>query len=369
MTTAIAMMVAEELDLPLADVVITLADARPELLFNQLTGGSNSMRSMYVPVRAAAAIARQQLVLAAATLWGVPAGSLTTSAGVVTGPGGQAATYGSLATAAAASATTPVSVTLKDPSEFSVLGTAQGRIDARDIVTGRKQFTMDLQVPGALPTMVARPPTIDGTVLSLTNAAALLAMPGVTDVAIIPTGVAIRSESFGSCIDAIQMVDAVWGPGTVDGQSDGSVEAELRANLPGLAPAPPLAGSVTGTFFFAFNSNTPLEPDCAIADVRAGRAEIWGSLKAPIVAQAQIAAALGLPQAAVTVHVTQGGGSFGRHLFHDAALEAALASKAMGKPVKLSWSRTGHRGGRGQRAAAMGARHARRHRPQVRLRA
>jgi len=340
MTTAIAMMVAEELDLPLASVTITLADARPELLFNQLTGGSNSMRSMYIPVRTAAAIARQQLVLAAAARWGVPAGSLATSAGVVTGPGGQAATYGSLAAAAAAGSTTPVSVTLKDPSAFSVLGTAQGRIDARDIVTGRKQFTMDLQVPGALPTMVARPPTINGTVVAVNNKAALLAMPGVTDVAIIPAGVAIRAESFGHCIDAIQAVDATWGPGTVDGQSDASVEAELRANLPSLAPAPPLAGSVTGTFFFAFNSNTPLEPDCAIADVRADGAEIWSSLKAPIVAQGEIAEALGLPQAAVTVHVTQGGGSFGRHLFHDAALEAALASKAMGKPVKLSWSRT-----------------------------
>src|SRR5215472_10620079 len=122
MTTAIAMMVAEELDLPLSHVTITLADARPELLFNQLTGGSNSMRSMYVPVRTAAAIARRQLVLAAAARWGVPAGSLATSAGVVTGPGGQAATYGSLAAAAAASSTTPVSVTLKDPSAFSVLG-------------------------------------------------------------------------------------------------------------------------------------------------------------------------------------------------------------------------------------------------------
>ena len=93
-------------------------------------------------------------------------------------------------------------------------------------------------------------------------------------------------------------------------------------------------------FFFAFASNSPLEPDCAIADVRSDRAEIWSSLKAPIVAQGEIASALGLPVSAVTVHVTQGGGSFGRRLFHDAALEAALASQKMGKPVKLSWSRT-----------------------------
>lgn len=340
MTTAVAMMVAEELDLPLSQVDITLADARPELLFNQLTGGSNSMRSMYTPVRTAAAIARQQLVAVAAAQWGVSASAVTTENGVVTGPGGLSARYGQLATAAAATSTTPVTATLKPSSSFTVLGTAQGRIDAEDIVTGRKQFAMDLRVPDALPTMVARPPTINGTVVSVSNQAAVLAMPGVTDVAALPHGVAIRAATFGQCIDAIQVIDVTWGRGTADGQSDGGVEGALRASLPPLAPAPPLAGSVTGTFFLAFNSNAPLEPDCAIASVLPGRAEIWASLKAPIVAQGEIAAALGLPASTVTVHVTQGGGSFGRHLFHDAALEAALASQAMGKPVKLSWSRT-----------------------------
>jgi isoquinoline 1-oxidoreductase subunit beta len=340
MTTAIAMMVAEELDLPVDRVHVTLADARPELLMNQLTGGSNSMRSMYLPVRAAAAIARQQLTAAAARRWNVSAARVTAAGGVITGPDGQAATYGQLATAAAAISTTAVTAQLKDASGFTVLGTPVSRLDARDIVTGAKQFTMDLAVPGALPTMVARPPTLGGTVVSVANKAAILAMPGVTDVAVIPHGVAIRAATFGQCIDAIGAADVTWGPGTVDGQSDASVEARLRASLPPLAPAPPLAGSVTGSFFFAFASNAPLEPDCAIADVRAGTAEIWACVKVPIVAQGQIAEALGLPVSAVTVHVTQGGGSFGRHLFHDAALEAALASQAMGKPVKLSWSRT-----------------------------
>ena len=164
MTTAVAMMVAEELDLPLDKVTITLADARPELLMNQLTGGSNSMRSMYVPVRTAAAIARQRLVDTAAAKWNADATRLTTKDGVVTGPDGQAATYGELATAAAADTTISVTAQLKPQSDFTILGAPQGRIDARDIVTGRKQFTMDLQVPGAKPTMVARPPTINGTV-------------------------------------------------------------------------------------------------------------------------------------------------------------------------------------------------------------
>jgi isoquinoline 1-oxidoreductase beta subunit len=341
MTTAIAMMVAEELDLPLGNVTITLADARPELLMNQLTGGSNSMRSMYVPVRTAAAIARQRLVDTAAAKWNADATQLTTKDGVVTGPGGQAATYGELATAAATDTTISVTAQLKPQSDFTILGTPQSRIDARDIVTGRKQFTMDLQVPGAKPTMVARPPTINGTVARVNNEQAILAMPGVTDIAVLTHGVAIRAETFGQCIDAIQMIDVTWGLGTVAGQSDDTVEAQLIAALPDLtAPLSLIADSVDAEFFFAFASNSPLEPDNAIADVRSDSAEIWSSLKVPIVAQGEIAAALGLPVSAVTVHVTEGGGSFGRHLFHDAALEAAEASQKMGKPVKLSWSRT-----------------------------
>ena len=115
MTTSIAMMVAEELDLPMDKITIGLADARPELLMNQLTGGSNSMRSMYIPVRTAAAIARQRLVETAAAQWGVAAGKLTTRDGVVSGPSGRTATYGSLAKAAASSRTITVSAAAQTP--------------------------------------------------------------------------------------------------------------------------------------------------------------------------------------------------------------------------------------------------------------
>jgi len=120
------------------------------------------------------------------------------------------------------------------------------------------------------------------------------------------------------------------------------VERELLgAELPMAVPALPLlTKAIDARFTFAFASNSPLETNCAIADVRPDRAEIWSCLKTPIVAQQLIAEALGLPQSAVTCHVAPGGGSFGRHLFFDAALEAALISQRMGKPVKLMWHRT-----------------------------
>jgi isoquinoline 1-oxidoreductase subunit beta len=340
-TTAIAMMIAEYMDLEMDQVTVTLADARPELIFNQLTGGSNSMRSQYGPTCAAAQLAKQQLKLAAATRWNTTPSALQTERGKVIHPDGRSLGYGELATEAAVTQTRLVSLVVPDAvPDFRILGTPQGRIDALDIVTGQKTFGMDMQVSGALPTMVARPPTINGTVVSLNNAAQILAMPGITNVAVISTGVAIRGQTFGQCIDAIQIVDVTWGPGTVDGESDATVLAALQAGLPALGKVPLGSLAVSGEFTFYFASNTPLEPDWAIADVQADSAEIWGPLKVPIDAAQDFALMLGLPQSAVTVHVVSSGGSFGRHLFHDCATEAVEASKAMGQPVKLMWSRT-----------------------------
>jgi isoquinoline 1-oxidoreductase subunit beta len=239
-----------------------------------------------------------------------------------------------------------VTVTLKPQSQLKLVGTPQPRIDALDIVTGRKQFAMDLDIPGALPTMVCRPPTINGTALAIKNQAAVAAMPGITDVVIVPHtqyvpgGVAVRANTFGQCIDAIEALNVSWGPGSVDGKSDADVLADLkRAELP-LTPQVPLTNSVEQLLTFYFRPGDPLETNCAIADVRAGGAEIWSSLKSPIWAKEQLAVTLGLPLSDVSVHVTQGGGSFGRHLFADAAFEAAAISKLIGKPVKLMWHRT-----------------------------
>jgi isoquinoline 1-oxidoreductase beta subunit len=341
MTTTAAMMIAEELDLPLDKVHITLADARPELLMNQLTGGSNSVRSLYTPIRTAAAITRGQLVNAAAKQWGVPATELTTKDGAVQHKSGRSAHYGEL-TKAAASAKTIVAadVALKKSADFKILGTPQNRIDAHDIVTGRKVFGMDMQVPNALPAMVRRPPTINGTVKSVNNKADVLAMPGVTDVAAITYGVAVRAQTFGQCIDAVRALDVTWGPGTVDTESDATVLKKLKAAQLPLAVPPLGALSVDAEFVFNFASNAALETDNAIADVRSGSAEIWSSLKIPITAKEDIAAMLGMPLDKVKVHVVTGGGSFGRHLFHNVAAEAAEFSKKIGKPVKLMWSRT-----------------------------
>jgi isoquinoline 1-oxidoreductase beta subunit len=344
-TTAIAMTIAEEMDLPLEKVSVTLADARPELVWNQITGGSNTMHAMFTPVRVAAAIARGQLLQAAAEELGAQASQLSIHDGVISSPDGRNVPVGSLSERAAVSRTVSVRAQLKPPSQFKVVGTPRGRVDGRDIVTGRKRFALDLDVPNALPTMVCRPPTINGTPLSIKNLAKVKAMPGVTDVALMPHtphvagGVAVRGRTFGQCIDAIRALRVEWGPGTADGKSDADVLADLEQAEQPLPPAAPGGKSLDQRFTFHFRPGDPLETNCAIADVRSDSAEVWSTLKTPVWAQEQIAKDLGLPIDKVKVHVAEGGGSFGRHLFCDAAFEAAAISQKMGKPVRLRWHR------------------------------
>ena len=134
-TTAIAMIIADELDLPLDKVNITLSDARPELIWNQLTGGSNTVHALYNQVRVAAAVARGQLAHTAAKQLAVPMPRLKLKNGVITAPDGSALTYGSLARDAAVARTRAVEAQLKPSSAQSIVGTPQPRIDARDAVT------------------------------------------------------------------------------------------------------------------------------------------------------------------------------------------------------------------------------------------
>ncbi|WP_232677258.1 molybdopterin cofactor-binding domain-containing protein [Nocardioides sp. R-C-SC26] len=339
--TSTAMIIAEELGLPVSKVKVTLAPARPELVFNQLTGGSNSTFSTYTPIRVAAALARQQLMDAAAILFGTNADRLIATGGVVRDTLGNQATFGDLAVKAASSVVRAVEVQLRPESEFTVIGKPHNRTDARDAVTGEKKFAMDLDIPNALPTMVCRAPQHRGTPRGLRNRAEILRMPGVTHVAQVETGIAVRAQTFGQCIDAIRAMKVDWNPGPADGESDATILAELRrAELPLVVPKIPVGAKTVETdVVFAFRSSAALEPYCAVADVRPDSATVWAGLKVPILAQQNIALALGMSQDKVKVNVVMGGGSFGHKLFGDHAIEAAQVSRAMGVPVKLMWHR------------------------------
>lgn len=357
-STALAMMIAEELDVPLNMVDVTLADARPELLVNQLTGGSTTVRSFAGVLPLMAAQARARLLLAASKQWGVSTSSLSTANGFVLSNDGRKAAYAVL-TLGASLIPPPLDVLPKSPGQYKVIGKAAGRIDALDIVTGRKTFTLDLKVPNAKPTMVRRPPTILGTVVSVNNLSAIKAMPGVIGVVVmpkggsivpIPPGVAVMAETFGQAWDAVNALDVTWGSGTIDKENNDTITAKLKAAVPALGVPPvsiPLLGSVTidAEFEMAPLSHAALETDCAIVDVKRGAngqpyfCEIWAGMQTPIAAAQSVAIDLGLLPTAVKAHVMPSGGSFGRRLFWDPVQQAAQVSKALGYPCKLMYHR------------------------------
>ncbi|MDQ1478545.1 MAG: isoquinoline 1-oxidoreductase subunit beta [Actinomycetota bacterium] len=336
-TTAMAIVAAEELDARFASVDAVLDDARPELLWNQLTGGSNSVHSLYTPMRTVAAATRARLVTAAAQRFGVAASTLTTRDSTVVAPDGRTATYGSLSAAAAKVTVPTVPGTPKDPAQFTRIGQPTTRIDAHDIVTGKAKYALDLPIAAA-PTVVARAPTIGGTVLAVDDSAAR-GMPGVLGIARIPSGVAVAARTFDRAQAARDALRITWNPGPNGNLSDTQIRAKLKAAAPPFV-VPPLGSiSVSREFDFAFAPHAPLEVLTCVADVRRDSAEIWYGAKSPIVAAQQIAAVVGLPPDKVTLHVVRSGGSFGHRLFFDPAIEAAQVSKALGRPVKLMWTR------------------------------
>ncbi|WNG53414.1 xanthine dehydrogenase family protein molybdopterin-binding subunit [Archangium gephyra] len=339
-TTAVAMLVAEELDTLLDSVDVRTADADPRWLI-QLTGLSSTMRYLAGPVRAAAASARARLVTAAAHRWQLLASRLTTARGEVLAPDGRRASYGELAQQAASVLLPEVSPLPKDVASYTLVGQPTGRIDARDIVTGKARYALDLSIPGALPTVVARPPTLRGSVVSH-DASAALSMPGVVGVVVLPTGVAVSAQSFAQALAARDALRVTWAPGPASHLSDADIEARLRDGM-GPRPLPPLftARTLEARFDFPYLAHAPMETQSCVARVTSDHAELWLGAQDPKFAQREVAEALGwaLTPQRVTVHTTRAGGGFGRRFFNEPAVEAALVSRALGRPVKLMWTR------------------------------
>ncbi|GAA2330947.1 molybdopterin-dependent oxidoreductase [Saccharopolyspora halophila] len=341
LNTSVAMILAEELGARVDDVAVKLSDARPELVWNQFTAGSTSIRTLWHPLRTMAAAGRARLITAAAQKWGVPAEQLKAQGTGIVGPGGRKAKFGDLAKDAAKVIAPSVSSAPKDAAEYAVVGKGHGRADARDIVTGRAKYVSDIKIPGSLVAVVVRPPTLDGEVQSFDDSAARR-MPGVKEVTEIPTGVAVVANYTWQAMEAAKKVEVTWSQGPIAGQSDSDIQAQLAdmtGTLGDTLGDGADAGEIDETFDFAFVSHAPMENNYAVADVKNKRAEIWTPAQSPVAAQKDIAAAIGIPLSSVTVNVTRAGGSFGRHLFHDAAIEAAQVSKAVGKPIKLFWTR------------------------------
>jgi isoquinoline 1-oxidoreductase beta subunit len=361
--TGIATLVAEELDADWAQVRAEHAPANSALFANPLfgfqgTGGSSSVASSWNDMRRAGAVARAMLVGAAAEAWAVPEAEITIENGVLAHAGsGRSGRFGEFV--AAASRRTPpdpATVALKDASQYRLIGkddVSMRRLDGRAKSTGTAKFTIDIYEPGMLTVVLARPPRFGAKVARFDDAEAR-AVPGVVDVKVLPSGVAVYAEGMWAAMQGRRKLRVEWDETGVERRGTPELLSEFRAlaqtaGLPVSAHgdvAAALADAdqvVEAVYEFPYLAHAPMEPINGFLSWDGARAHARYGCQAPGLDQVTIAQILGIAPDLVTLDIELAGGSFGRRgqFANPFAAELAEAAKAIGpgRPVKVQWLR------------------------------
>jgi isoquinoline 1-oxidoreductase beta subunit len=366
--TMLPMLIAEELDVDWQNVRIEQAIADGARYAPQFAGGSTAAPLNWDPLRRVGAAGREMMVRAAAEALGVPASELRTKSGVVTHEAsGRTLTYGELAAAAAKLAPPdPATVRLKDPKDFSIIGTAVRGVDSPLLVEGKPLFGIDVTVPGMKYAIYAKCPVFGGTLVSA-NVAAVKTLPGVRDAFVLRgnanvagsvgpldrlvDGVAVVADSWWLAEQARARLEVEWDEGVGVRDSDARFAAEA-ARLSRQPPAAyiikngnveaALAGAaqvLEAEYAYPFLAHATLEPQNCTASYADGKLEVFAPTQSPEANRTVIAETLGLDPQDITIHLTRCGGGFGRRGASDYAVEAAAIAKHAGVPVKLVWSR------------------------------
>ena len=353
--TSIPMLVAEELDADWARVGVEQAPvdaafANPAFGM-QATGGSATIRGNWMPMRQAGAAAREMLLAAAAAQWDVAASTLTTDKGVVSGPGGKKASYGSLAEAAS-KLPVPAKPTLKEAKSFKLLGKDTKRLDSPAKTNGSARFGIDAQVPGLLVAVMARAPAKTAKPKAV-NEAAAKAVKGVQQVLTLPTGVAVLATGYWAAKKGRDALEVQWDMsnagevGKLDSASvsqmldDGARNGEAIARDEG-NPRDALANAaktVEARYEAPYLAHACMEPLNCTAWVRGDEVEIWAGTQSQGPAQGILSQVAQVTPAKVKINTMMLGGGFGRRFAPDFIIDAVLLSKMSGKPVKLIYTR------------------------------
>jgi isoquinoline 1-oxidoreductase beta subunit len=353
--TSLPMLIAEELEVELNQVVLEHAPpdekryGNPILGGVQATGGSTTIRAVWLPLRQAGAAARTMLVMAAAKQWGVDPSSCRAEKGAVLHPASRRRLdYGALAEAAAA-LPVPNNVPLKRPDQFRLIGTPARRLDAPAKVNGSAAYGIDARPPGVKIATLAQSPVFGGKLKDVDDSKARV-VRGVRQIVRLDDAVAVVAEHMGAAKKGLAALVIEWESGphaslnTEDIardyaaalESPGAV-AESRGDVDSaLAKA---ANKLTARYEVPFLAHAALEPMNCTVDVRNDRCEIWVGNQVLARAQAAAAEVTGLPPEKITVHNHLIGGGFGRRLEIDGVTRAVQIARQVEGPVKVIWTR------------------------------
>jgi isoquinoline 1-oxidoreductase beta subunit len=340
--TTIGMLVADGLDVDFDNMDVVLAPADQQRGAAQITAGSHTTRALWDPTRLITARMRGQLLAAGSDRLDIPVSRLRTKDGHVVATDGRRVSYGEL-TAAAAQLPHAEPAEPKTADRFTIVGKPRVKYGIEKIVQGTYPYATDLEVEGAVATVVAMPATHGAAVVSIDDSEArkirgviaVTHVPGMPDH-LIPEAVAVSAETFGIAKKAKEALKIEWSAGPMDQLSDEQIDQMLEGIVGEISPA---GEGLEGRFRWPYVPHAPMDENNAVADVRPDRAEVWGSPQVPNTLQRWLAETLGMNVERVIVHCVPGGGSFGRHNSHDQEVMAAQVSQRIGQPVKLRWLR------------------------------
>ena len=318
----------------------------------QMTGGSTSMASIFIPIRKAAATAREMLRMAAASKWGVPLTECSAKEGAIHhSDGRQPLSYAELS-ALAVQQPVPKDPLLKSAKDFTLIGTPGQRVDALDKSTGQAVFGTDVQIDNKVCAYILRSPVMGGQAVNISFEEALKE-PGVLDVLSYERGVAILAEKFWQAQRAARLVDVEWGKGQVEGLNTSELAAAARAKTMeqgdftikeiGNTDNASKSEGVTQValdYAYPYLSHAPMEPQNCTALVDGDRVKIWVPTQSPTVCSGFIEDRLGIPLENIEIEMTLLGGGFGRRSCVDFVQDAIqIARKRPGVPIQVQWTR------------------------------
>jgi isoquinoline 1-oxidoreductase beta subunit len=351
--TAVAMILAEELDADFAQVTLQHAPPDEKLYANpllgiQATGGSTSVRAFWLPLRKAGAGARAMLVQAAAQQWQVEPASCTAANGqVIHAASDRKLAYGALAEAAGKLAP-PGDVPLKDPKNFTLIGKPLKRLDTPDKTNGKVVYGIDAMLPGMKFATLAQCPVFGGKVGKVDDSAAMK-VPGVQKVVVLDDLVAVIGDHMWAAKKGLDALVVTWNEGPnanlsskdiwedlrVASAKDGAVAKSTGDIAKGLATG----DRVDASYELPFLAHATMEPLNCTVQFKPDGCEIWTGTQIMARVQSEAAKAAGLPVEKVTVNNHLIGGGFGRRLEPDMVVAAVRIAKAVDGPVKVVWTR------------------------------